>query len=169
MRDEAGRLLGEWDFTGQGLPAASLYDTVVFCSTGLADHRTHDSQIAVFAAGGDQRLIHDVLNIDTNLLLGDPATHLSPDAKHIIVFANPVQPHCEGEMVLRGRNPTDHPQIHTKNCGGPHDMKVTIAVVRQTLDIAVRWPGNRKLGPLVVPPFLAERQAIALAMCRATR
>jgi choline dehydrogenase len=157
LRDEADRLLGEWDTTGQGLPASSLYDAVVFCSTGLGDSHTHDSQIAVFATGGDRRLFHDVLNIDTALLLGDPATHLAPDAEHIIVFANPVQPHSEGEILLRSADPTVHPEIRTNYYGDPHDMKVMVAVVRQSLDIATRWPGNRKLGPLMVPPFLAER------------
>lgn len=157
LRDEADRLLGEWDATGQGLPASSLYDAVVFCSTGLGDLHTHDSQIAVFAAGGDHRLIHDVLNIDTGMLLGDPATHLSPDAEHVIVFANPVQPHSEGGIVLRSADPAVHPEIRTNYYGDPHDMKVMVAVVRQSLDIAAHWPGNRKLGPLMVPPFLAER------------
>jgi len=37
----------------------------------------------------------------------------------------------------------------------PHDMKVMVAAIRRTIEIAARWPGNRKLGPLMVPPFLA--------------
>jgi len=30
-------------------------------------------------------------------------------------------------------------------------------VLRRAIDIAAHWPGNRKLGPLMVPPFLADR------------
>ena len=36
-------------------------------------------------------------------------------------------------------------------------MKVMIAVVRRALDIAAHWPGNRKVGPVLIPPFLAEK------------
>lgn len=32
-----------------------------------------------------------------------------------------------------------------------------VAAIRRTMDIAAHWPGNRKLGPLMMPPFLAER------------
>jgi choline dehydrogenase-like flavoprotein len=39
----------------------------------------------------------------------------------------------------------------------PHDMKVMIVVVRRALDIAAHWPGNRKVGPVLIPPFLAEK------------
>ena len=31
------------------------------------------------------------------------------------------------------------------------------AVIRRTLDVAAHWPGNRKLGPVMIPPFLAEK------------
>ncbi|MBS0642232.1 MAG: hypothetical protein JSS43_20390, partial [Proteobacteria bacterium] len=39
----------------------------------------------------------------------------------------------------------------------PHDMKVMQAVLRKTLDIAAHWPGNNKIGPVLIPPFLAEK------------
>ena len=39
----------------------------------------------------------------------------------------------------------------------PYDMKVMVAVVRRALDIAAHWPGNRKVGPVLIPPFLAEK------------
>src|SRR5262249_17070964 len=38
-----------------------------------------------------------------------------------------------------------------------YDMKVMIAAIRRTLNIARHWPDNRKLGPLMIPPFLAEK------------
>ena len=31
------------------------------------------------------------------------------------------------------------------------------AVIRRTLDVAAHWPGNRKLGPAMIPPFLAAK------------
>jgi choline dehydrogenase len=36
-------------------------------------------------------------------------------------------------------------------------MKVMIAAIRRTMEIAAHWPGNRKIGPLAMPPFLAEK------------
>jgi choline dehydrogenase len=30
-------------------------------------------------------------------------------------------------------------------------------VIRRGLDIAAQWPGNRKIGPVLIPPFLAEK------------
>jgi choline dehydrogenase-like flavoprotein len=39
----------------------------------------------------------------------------------------------------------------------PHDMKVMVAVVRRSMEIAAQWPGNRKLGSLMGPPFLAKK------------
>jgi choline dehydrogenase len=39
----------------------------------------------------------------------------------------------------------------------PHDMKVMAAAIRRAIDIAAHWPGNRRLGALMVPPFLAEK------------
>ena len=36
-------------------------------------------------------------------------------------------------------------------------MKVMTAVVRCALEIAAHWPGNRKIGELLIPPFLAEK------------
>jgi choline dehydrogenase-like flavoprotein len=32
-----------------------------------------------------------------------------------------------------------------------------LAVLRRTLDIAAHWPAPRKIGPLLIPPFLARK------------
>jgi len=32
-----------------------------------------------------------------------------------------------------------------------------VAAIRRTMDIAAHWPGNRKVGPVMMPPFLAEK------------
>ena len=51
----------------------------------------------------------------------------------------------------------------------PHDMKVMVAAIRRTMDIAAHWPGNRKLGPVMMPPFLAEKHGYREGASRATR
>ena len=38
----------------------------------------------------------------------------------------------------------------------PHDLPVMVAVARRAFDIVAHWPGNRKIGPLLIPPFLAR-------------
>ena len=71
------------------------------------------------------------------------------------MLANPVQPHSEGEIVLKSADPADHPDIRMNYFGDPHDMPVMIAVMRRVLDIVAQWPSKSRIGPLLVPPFLA--------------
>jgi choline dehydrogenase-like flavoprotein len=73
-----------------------------------------------------------------------------------LVLANPVLPHSRGEIVLESKDPDAKPAIRM-NYYDPHDMKVMVAAIHRTMEIAAHWPGNRKLGPLMMPPFLAER------------
>ena len=75
----------------------------------------------------------------------------------MIVLANPVQPHSEGEVVVQSSDPTEHPAIRMNYFGDPHDMKVMVAVIRRALDVVARWPGHRTVGPLLIPPFLARK------------
>ena len=39
----------------------------------------------------------------------------------------------------------------------PHDMAVMVAVLRRVLDVVANWPGDREIGPLLVPPALAAK------------
>lgn len=82
---------------------------------------------------------------------------LAPDAENIYLLANPVLPHSEGEIVLASADPNVHPTIRMNYYDDPHDMKVMVAVMRRVLDIAEHWPGNRKIGPVLIPPFLAKK------------
>ena len=150
-------MLSEWATNGTGLPSSSLYDAVAFFSTGLGDPHSHDAQIACFVTNGDDDLIRVKLNIDTSLYFDDAAKRLGPDAESVILFANPVLPHSEGEIVLTSADPQVHPSIRLNYFDDPHDMNVMRAVVRRTLDIAANWPGNRKIGPWLVPPLLASK------------
>jgi choline dehydrogenase-like flavoprotein len=157
MRDEADRRLAEWTTTGQGVIASSLTDAVVFCSTGLGDTHSHDTEIIFFATGGDDSLVRSCLNIDTSRYFDDAEKRLAPDAEAVYLLANPVLPRSEGEIVLASADPAVHPAIRMNYYADPHDMKVMVAAVRRALAIAEHWPGNRKVGPVLIPPFLAEK------------
>jgi choline dehydrogenase-like flavoprotein len=41
--------------------------------------------------------------------------------------------------------------------GDAHDLKVMIAVIRKALEVVAHWPSEHKIGPLMVPPFLAKK------------
>ncbi len=157
VKQEAERRLAEWETTGHGLASSSLADAVVFCSTGLGDLHSHDTEIVCSATGGKEALVRHCLNIDTARFFDDPKKRLAPDAEAIFLMANPVLPRSEGEVVLTSADPAVHPDIRMNYYADPYDMKVMLAVVRQTLDIAAHWPGNRKIGPVLIPPFLAEK------------
>jgi len=157
LKQEAERRFNEWQTTGRGLGSSSLADAVVFCSTGLGDLHSHDTEIMLFVTGGNDDLLRVNLNIDTARYFDDVSKRLAPDAENLFVLANPVLPHSEGEIVLDSADPGVHPAIRMNYYDDPHDMKVMVAVIRRSMEIAAQWPGNRKLGPLMVPPFLAEK------------
>ncbi len=155
LKAEAERQVGEWATTGNGLASSSLYDASAWYSTGLGDDHTHDAQLAVFVCGYNPQIWEAVLRVDPTEYFDDPAERLGPDAESVIVLANPVQPHSEGEVVLASADPTADPDIRMNYYGDPHDMRVMLAVLRRALDVAAHWPGDR-LGPLLVPKKLAE-------------
>ena len=159
MKLEAERRLAEWNETGHGLPASSLVDAVAFYSTGLGDTHSHDVEIFTFVTAGDVELVHKRLNIDTAIFYDDPAKRLAPDAEGIYVNPNLALPRSEGEVVLASSDPNVHPTIRMNYYDDPHDMKVMIAAIRRSLDIAAHWPGNRRIGPVLIPPFLAEKHS----------
>ena len=74
-------------------------------STGLGDPHTHDAQIGFFACGYNDDIWRGCLRIDPDEYFDDPRRQLGPDAENVIVLANPVQPHSEGEIVLAERGP----------------------------------------------------------------
>jgi len=161
LKGEAERRLTEWQTTGRGLAAASLVDAVVFCSTGLGDLHSHDLEIMCFVTAGDDDLQKRILNVDTARYFDDVSTRLAPDSENLTLLANPVLPHSEGEIVLDSADPLVQPTIRMNYYADPHDMKVMVAAIRRTMEIAAHWPGNRRLGPLMVPPFLAATHGYA--------
>lgn len=155
LKAEAVRRITEWATTGSGLVSSSLYDAAAWFNTGLGDAHTHDAQISVFVCGYNDDIWKRCLRIDPNDRFDDAAKHLAPDAENLILLANPVQPHSEGEVVLADGDPTHHPVIRMNYFADPHDMKVMLAVMRRTLDIAAHWP--KPLGAQLLPPALVKK------------
>jgi choline dehydrogenase-like flavoprotein len=157
LKAEAERRLAEWGETGSGLIASSLYDAVAFFSTGLGDAHSHDAQIGFFATGYSRELLESLLRIDTATFFPDRDATLSPERENIIVLANPVLPHSEGEIVIESADPSTPPVIRMNYFADPHDLVVMTAVIRRVLDVMEAWPGPTKPGALVVPPDLARK------------
>ncbi|HEV7758534.1 MAG TPA: GMC family oxidoreductase N-terminal domain-containing protein [Acidimicrobiales bacterium] len=157
LKAEAERRITEWATTGHGLVSSSLYEASAWFSTGLGDDHTHDAQIALFICGYNDDIWRRCLRVDPAEYFDDPAERLGPDAESVIVLANPVQPHSEGEVVLTSADPADPPDIRMNYYGDPHDMEVMVAVLRRALDVVANWPSSPGLGPLLVPPALAAR------------
>ena len=157
LKQEAERRITEWATTGNSLISSSLYDAAAWYSTGLGDHHSHDAQIACFMSGYNDDLWQRCLCVDVNQYFDDASKRLAGAAESMIVLANPVQPHSEGEIVLASANPTDHPLIRMNYFGDTHDIKVMVAVLRRALDIVAHWPARHKIGPLLIPPFLAQK------------
>ena len=157
IKAEAERRLTEWATTGQGLVSSSLYEACAWFSTGLGDHHTHDAQVGFFICGYNDDIWRGCLRVDPAEYFDDPTERLAPDAESVLILANPVQPHSEGEIVLASADPLDQPDIRMNYYGDPYDMEVMVAVLRRTLDIAANWPTDKQLGPLLVPPALAAK------------
>ncbi len=157
LKIEAERRLVEWFTTGRGLASSSMYDAVAFFSTGLGDEHSHDAQLGFFACGYNADLWERCLRVDTADFFDDPEAALSPTAESMIVLANPVLPHSEGEIRLVTADPSDAPDIRMYYYSDPHDMKVMIAVIRRALDVVAHWPSHREIGPWLVPPALAAK------------
>jgi choline dehydrogenase len=156
LKAEAERRVTEWATTGNSLVSSSLYDAGAWFNTGLGDDHTHDAQIAIFLCGYTPDIWRGVLRLDPDAFFEDPAVALGPDAESILVLANPVQPHSEGEIVLTSADPLAVPDIRMNYFDDPHDMVVMIAVMRRVLDVMANWPGA-KIGPPMLPPSFVEK------------
>jgi choline dehydrogenase-like flavoprotein len=157
LKAEAERQLMEWFTTGRGLVSSSLYDASAWLSTGLGDPHTHDAQIALFACGYNADIWRGCLRVDPNEFFADPASTLGPEAESMIVLANPVQPHSEGEIRLASSDPSAAPDIRMNYFADPHDMNVMIAVTRRALDIVATLQADHGAGAVLVAPALAAK------------
>jgi choline dehydrogenase-like flavoprotein len=157
LKAEAERQVGEWFTTGNGLVSSSLYDASAWLSTGLGDTHTHDAQIALFACGYNAEIWRGCLRIDPDGYFIDASAALAPEAESMIVLANPVQPHSEGEIRLASSDPFAAPDIRMNYYADPHDMTVMTAVVRRALDIIGQLRSKHGIGDVLVAPAIAER------------
>jgi choline dehydrogenase len=157
LKQAAEQRLAEWHASGRGLGASSLADAAVFCSSGLGDAGRHDIQIIFFLTGTNEDFLRMILNIDTALFFDDARRRVANDAENLVLFPHPVLPHSRGEIVLDSADPAAPPAIHMNYYDDPHDMRVMVAAIRRAMDIAAHWPGNRRLGPVIIPTFLAEK------------
>ena len=136
LKHEAERRLTEWATTGRGLVSSSLYDACAWFSTGLGDQHTHDAQIGFFACGYNADIWQRLpARRPRRVLRRRRRRGWPPTPRAMIVLANPVQPHSEGEIVLASADPIDHPDIRMNYFADPHDMAVMVAVLRRALDI----------------------------------
>jgi choline dehydrogenase-like flavoprotein len=157
VKAEVDARIEKWMSTGEGLASSSLYDAGAWYSTGLGDTGSHDAQIAVFACGYNDDIWSQQLNVDTALFFDDRSKRMTVDAESMLVLANPVLPHSEGEIALESADPMARPAIRMNYFGDDHDMKVMLSVLRRALSIVKNWPKQRQLGPLMVPPQLAQK------------
>jgi choline dehydrogenase len=134
-----------------------MYDAGAFFSTGLGDEHSHDAQISCFVTNGDDDLVRVKLNIDTSRFFDDATKRLAPDAEHIILLVSAALPNSEGEVALQSADPKAPPSIRPNYYDDPHDLAVMKAILRRAITIAEQWPGNRKVGPVLIPPFLAKK------------
>ena len=155
LKAEAERRLVEWATTGRSLVSSSLYDAGLWYSTGLGDPHTHDAQIGFLVCGYTPELWQGLFRVDPHDYFADPAVDLAPDAQVVVVLANPVQPHSEGEVRLASADPAEPPLIDLNYFADPHDVRVMVAIMRRALELVAAWPVPG-MGPLMVPPKLAE-------------
>jgi choline dehydrogenase len=156
LKAEAQHRIAEWAGTGRSLISSSLYDAGVFFSTGLGDAHTHDAEIGICVTGFDADFWRGPFRIEPETYFADATTSLAITAENVVLSVNPVQPHSEGELVLRSADPTEHPDIRPNFYGDPHDLTVMIAVIRRALEIMSNWPSTHRIGPVQIPPFLAD-------------
>ncbi len=147
----------EWQASGCGLGASSLVDAAVFCSSGLGDAGRHDIEIIFFLTSGNEEFLRTILNIDTSQFFDDAGKCVASDTENLTLLPHPVLPRSRGEIALDSADPAVPPAIRMNYYDDPHDLKVMVAAIRRAMDIAAHWPGNRKPGPVMIPPFLAEK------------
>lgn len=156
LKDDADQRLKDWQETGSGLAASSFYDGIAFFSTGLGDDHTHDAQIGFNATGNVASLFREQLNIDTDFFAEDIDAAFSAESENVSLLASNCVPRSEGEITLVSADPSVPPKIDLNYYSDPHDLRVMVAIVRRTLDVAANWPGPHKLGPVMIPPKLRQ-------------
>jgi choline dehydrogenase len=157
LKEVAEQRFAEWQATGRGLGASSLADAAVFCSSGLGDAGRHDIEIIFFMTSGNEEFQRTVMNIDTARFFDDAGKRVADDSENVVLLPHPVLPRSRGEIRLDSADPTTQPAIRMNYYDDPRDLKVMVVAIRRAMEIAAHWPGNRRPGPVMIPPFLAAK------------
>eukprot|EP00933_Yihiella_yeosuensis_P044265 TRINITY_DN3936_c0_g1_i4.p1 TRINITY_DN3936_c0_g1~~TRINITY_DN3936_c0_g1_i4.p1 ORF type:complete len:656 (-),score=151.44 TRINITY_DN3936_c0_g1_i4:246-2213(-) len=158
MKAEAEKQIQDWAVKGVGLPASSLYEAGGFYNTGLGDHHSHDAQFGFFACGYNAEIWSRLFKVDISKFFGSPQEAedvLGFEKENLLLLANPVQPHSEGEVKISCGDSRVEPKIDANYFGDDHDMKVTLSCMRRLLRIAEKWPGQKL--KLYVPHVIKEK------------
>jgi choline dehydrogenase len=158
LKADAEKQHEEWKTTGSGLASSSTYDGLCFFSTGLGDDFTHDGQIGFLTSGNTVDFFRNQINADVSMMFENPDAALSPDSENIIILPSNCVPHSEGEIIIESSDPSIPPKIDFNYFSDPHDLKVMVALMRKSLEIARNWPGSG-LGEWMVPPELARKHS----------
>ena len=97
------------------------------------------------------------MNLDVDRYFDSASTRLGNESKNIILLPTIVQPHSKGEIVLRSADYGENPAIRMNYFADEHDMRVMVAALRRSLEIAAQWPEKQGIGAWWAPPFLAEK------------
>ena len=143
LRAEAERRVTSGQRPAAGSSSSSLYEACAWFSTGFGDAHTARRPDRLLRLRLQPRPVARLPAYRSRRVLRRPAVALAPDAESVIVLANPVQPHSEGEIVLEKRGPGRPPDIRMNYYGDPHDLEVMVAVLRKALDVVAHWPGPR--------------------------
>jgi choline dehydrogenase len=161
LKTEAQRRLDEWETTGSSYVSSPFNDASVFFSTGLGARYSHDVQISFMPGGISADLTRNQLNFDPELFSPDLDAMLAPDAE-IVSFTTQLElPRSAGEVVIDSADPLAPPRIEMNYYADSIDLKVMVAAMRRSLEIAANWPGPAKLGPWIAPHELARKHGHA--------
>ena len=162
LKAEADRRVDEWLTTGSSYVASSFNDASAFFSTGLGAEYSHDAQISFMPGGVSADLIGNQLNMHGEKMFDDVDKTYAPDAQVVSFIVQLELPRSAGEIVIESPDPTTPPRIDMNYYADPVDLKVMVAAMRRSLDIAANWPGPAKLGPWTASPELSRKHGHVL-------
>jgi choline dehydrogenase-like flavoprotein len=157
LKAEAERRIGQWATTGEGLASSSLYDAAAWIHTGVRDDERLDAQISIVVAIYPEPPFSECLAIDTDRFFDDKDKWLAPDTEGVMLLASPVLPKSEGQVKLESADPMSAPRIELNYFDEPDDVRTMVVALKRALDIADNWPAPTKLGPVMIPPSLADK------------
>jgi len=163
MKKASEAQINEWLSKGTGIAASSGVGSCAFWNSGLGDPHTHDIELIFMGTGGDKAgFWGNLWHVDADKYFADADKTLGLDSENVTFLPNMLQPHSEGEVKLVSSDPMKHPQLNMgyftdkpEGANGRTDLKVMVASMRKTMEIAKNFDG--KLGDLYVPVPVAQK------------